>query len=195
MSEMETLRDRQRRRATWVALRILPHEAQSRNWLRRAKVTAEEADDLIQEAYCRLAAVDDVDHIDRPGAYFFSIIRNLLIRRRRGVTVVSLESLAEIETLADPDTSPETEVAMRIDAERLRELIAALPDRCRRIVEMRKVEGYSQSEIARLLGISESVVENNVHRGVKAILKNWNDKNDEVRARHGSSEASERGWL
>ncbi|HKY86062.1 MAG TPA: sigma-70 region 4 domain-containing protein, partial [Pseudorhodoplanes sp.] len=84
---------------------------------------------------------------------------------------------------------------MRIDAERLRELIAALPDRCRRIVEMRKVEGYSQSEIARLLGISESVVENNVHRGVKAILKNWNDKNDEVRARHGSSEASERGWL
>ncbi|NML13201.1 sigma-70 family RNA polymerase sigma factor [Sphingobium sp. AR-3-1] len=158
----------------------MPHEVQVRAWLRRARVIAEEADDVVQEAYCRLAMLDDVDHIEQPGAYFFSIVRNLLVRRRRGENVVSLESIAVIETLPDPNISPELEVAARLDAERIRGFIGQLPDRCRRIVEMRKLEGYSQAEIARLLGITESVVENNVYRGVKAVVKRWQLKNEEV---------------
>ena len=180
MNGVESLQEIRRRRATWVALRIMPHEPQTRAWLRRGGVPADEVDDLVQEAYCRLSVIEDVDHISRPGAYFFSIVRNLLIRRRRAAAVVSLESIAEIEAMADPDTSPELEIAMRLDAERIRMLIGELPDRCRRIVQMRKIEGYSQAEIARLLGISESVVENNVHRGVKAILKKWTSKSEEV---------------
>jgi RNA polymerase sigma factor (sigma-70 family) len=180
MQQQETSLERRRCRATWVALRVMPHEVQVRAWLRRARVIAEEADDVVQEAYCRLAMLDDVDHIEQPGAYFFSIVRNLLVRRRRGENVVSLESIAVIETLPDPNISPELEVAARLDAERIRGFIGQLPDRCRRIVEMRKLEGYSQAEIARLLGITESVVENNVYRGVKAVVKRWQLKNEEV---------------
>ena len=183
MDPQESLLETRRRRATWVALRVMPHEAQSRAWLRRARVQSEEADDLVQEAYCRLATIDEVDHIDRPGAYFFSIIRNLLVRRRREASVVSLESIAEIEAIPDPDTGPEMEVARRMDAERVRSLIAELPERCRRIVEMQKIEGYSQIEIARLLGITESVVENNIYRGVQAVRKNWLRKQDDMSER------------
>ncbi|EHN76805.1 RNA polymerase sigma-24 factor, partial [Streptomyces coelicoflavus ZG0656] len=45
-----------------------------------------------------------------------------------------------------------------------------LPDRCRRIFEMRRILGLSQREIARQLGVSENVVENEAARGLKAIL-------------------------
>ncbi len=52
----------------------------------------------------------------------------------------------------------------------MRGLIAALPERCRRIFEMRKIEGVSQREIARRLGVTEHVVENEAVRGLRAIL-------------------------
>jgi len=45
-----------------------------------------------------------------------------------------------------------------------------LPDRCRRIFEMRKIEGLPQREIARRMGVTENVVENESVRGLRAIL-------------------------
>jgi RNA polymerase sigma-70 factor (ECF subfamily) len=54
-------------------------------------------------------------------------------------------------------------------------LIAALPERCRRIVEMRKIEGVSQRDIAKALGVTESVVENQVNLGVKAVMLAWRE--------------------
>ncbi len=53
---------------------------------------------------------------------------------------------------------------------RVQRLIAALPERCRRIFEMRKIEGLPQREIARRMGVSEHVVENESVRGLRAIL-------------------------
>lgn len=180
MNKDLTASEGRRRRAAWVALRIMPHEAQSRGWLRRARVADDEADDLVQEAYCRLAALDEVEHIEQPGAYFFSIIRNLLLRRRRAETVVSLENIVEIESMPAPGLGIEAEVTMRLDVERL---IGALPGPCRRVIEMRKIEGYSQREIAQLLGITESVVENHVQRGLKAMSRGWQGEGEkELRA-------------
>ncbi len=59
---------------------------------------------------------------------------------------------------------------------RLRAIMAKLPERCRRIVEMRKIEGISQKEIARRVGVSESVVENDVHHGVQTIPRVWRER-------------------
>ena len=62
-------------------------------------------------------------------------------------------------------------------------LIAALPDRCRRIFELRKIEGVSQREIARRLGVSEHVVENESVRGLRAILAAMTEQDAPARAR------------
>ncbi len=160
-------------RATWVARSVLPHEAGVRAWLRRAHVSDAEADDLVQEAYCRLSALDAVDHITQPGAYFFSMVRNLLVRRLRQMPVVQFETIAEIEAVVDPAAGPEREVGARIDYARLHAMMAALPERTRRAIELRRIEGLSQREIAAELGVSEGTVENLVHRGVRAIVQSW----------------------
>ncbi|NWO67895.1 sigma-70 family RNA polymerase sigma factor, partial [Escherichia coli] len=68
-----------------MAETVIPYESTVRAWLVRARVSEEDIDDIVQEAYCRIAALDTVDHITRPGAYFFSIVRNLLLQRlKRG---------------------------------------------------------------------------------------------------------------
>jgi RNA polymerase sigma factor (sigma-70 family) len=173
--------ERRRLRAIWVAETVIPYEGTVRAWLARARVVDEDIDDIVQEAYCRIAGLDTVDHITRPGAYFFSIVRNLLLQRIKRSRIVSIDMIAEIETYAiDDSPSPEREAAGRRDFARLRAIMAELPERCRRIVEMRKIEGISQKEIARRIGVTESIVENDVHQGVQAILRIWRDEDSRV---------------
>lgn len=181
--------DARRRRATWVSLRVIPNEPRARSWLRRMRVTETETDEIIQDAYCRLAALDAVDHIDNPAAYFFSIIRNLLTRRLRAARVVPLESLAEIDA-SDPMTDPEHQAAINQMNAKLHVLIDQLPERCARILRLRKLQGHSQREIAAMLGVSESVVENQVQFGVRSLMRAWSRADLEVADRLNRFERS-----
>jgi RNA polymerase sigma-70 factor (ECF subfamily) len=164
--------ERRRRIVAWVADHVMPHEAKVRAWLARSRMSNEDIDDVIQEAYCRLSALDGFESVDRPDAYFFSIARNLLASQMRRSKIVRIEAVAEIEALSpfDEAPSPERAASARIELARVRELVAALPERCRRIFEMRKIEGLPQREIAERLGVNESVVENDGAKGVRLVL-------------------------
>ena len=164
---------RRRQTAVWVAREILPHEHRVRAWLRRAGTAPEDADELIQEAYCRLAMLEAVDHIDSPYAYFFSIVRNLLVRRLKRQRIVPLETIAEIDAYHDDRPSPEQLAAGRLAYGKALDLIARLPERCRRIVQLRKIEGWSQRQIAEHLGTTEKAVEKQVWLGVRFLRQAW----------------------
>ena len=86
----------------------MPHEAGVRAWLSRSRVPRDDIDDLIQETYCSLAGLDDFAHIDRPDAYFFSTVRNLLSRKVRRAAVVPVAIIAEIELVFDDDAFART---------------------------------------------------------------------------------------
>lgn len=167
------MKDEARRKlVAWVADEVMPHEGKVRAWLARSRMSKEDIDDVIQEAYCRLSALDGFEAVGRPDAYFFSIARNLLASQMRRSKIVEIEAVAEIESLApfDETPSPERYASGRIELARVRELVAMLPDRCRQIFEMRKIEGLPQREIAERLGVNESVVENDGAKGVRLIL-------------------------
>ena len=93
--------------------------------------------------------------------------------RLRRARIVSIESVTEIESLniVGDEPSPERIAAGRRELDRVRRLIAALPERCRRIIELRKIEGLPQREVAERLGVTEHVVENDVIKGLKLILQ------------------------
>jgi len=58
----------------------------------------------------------------------------------------------------------------------LNEALSALPERCRQIFVMSKLEGRKQYEIARTLGISVNTVESQMaiaYRKLRAVLKNY----------------------
>nr|WP_277923408.1 sigma-70 family RNA polymerase sigma factor [Sphingomonas sp. CARO-RG-8B-R24-01] len=166
---------RRRHMAVWVAREIMPHEGRVRAWFQRARLSPEDIDDVIQEAYCRIAMLKAVDHIDSPAAYFFSIARNLLLRRLKRQRIVSFEAFAEIEAYRDDATpSPEEQAGSHLAYDRMMELIANLPARCRRIVELRKIEGWSHREIADHLGMTEKAVEKQIWVGVRAVRDAWN---------------------
>ncbi|WP_447752603.1 RNA polymerase sigma factor [Sphingopyxis fribergensis] len=156
----------------WVGREILPHEADVRAWLRRT-LDPDDLEDVIQETYCQIAGLKDVGHIRSGRAYFFTAARSIVLMRLRRARIVSIESVTEIESLhiVGDEPSPERVAAGRRELDRVRRLIEGLPDRCRRIFELRKIEGLPQREVAERLGVAEHVVENDVIKGLKLILQ------------------------
>lgn len=169
--------------AAWVAREVLPHEHRVRQWLKRAGTSGEDADEIVQEAYCRLAMLDSVDHIDNGHAYFFSIVRNLLVRRLKRQRIVPLDTIAEVDAWHDDRPSPEQMAAGRMDYAKALDMIGRLPERCRRIVQLRKIEGWSQRRIAEHLGTTEKAVEKQVWLGVRALREAWSRAEQEADAR------------
>lgn len=166
------MHERRERIVAWVGREILPHEAELRRWLARM-VPSGTVEDVVQDIYCKLAALEDVAHIRNARAYLFQTARTIILDQIRRARIVQFEAVTELEAMhvITDEPSPERVVAARRELARVERLIAALPERCRRIFEMRKVQGLPQREIARIMGVTETVVENDVSRGTKIILK------------------------
>src|SRR3546814_12496076 len=82
--------------------------------------------------------------------------RNLLIRTRKRAKIVPIESIVDLQdALVDDLPDPETVAADRHALAKLIALLPDLPERCRRIPEMRKFDGLSQREIAAALRSEE----------------------------------------
>jgi RNA polymerase sigma factor (sigma-70 family) len=157
----------------WVSLHVIPQEQKVRAALRRQGVTDSDIDDLIQDAYCRLATLQSVDHIDRPGAYFMQIVKNAWRDSLRRARVVRLENFTENGAMFVEDVAAgvEATVIAREQLGLIEALLEALPERCRTIFTWKRMEGISQREIARRLGVSENVVENDVQKALRAIQR------------------------
>jgi len=156
----------------WMCENIFPHEQSVRQWLRRSRIGNRE-DDVIQEAYCRLAGLPNPCSIAAPRAYFFQVARNILLEQVRRDRIVRIESVAEIERLSiiDHAPSPERQVSDRDEMARVAQFISELPARRRTIFVMRKVEGLSQKVIAERVGVTENVVEKEIAAGLRDLLK------------------------
>lgn len=161
-------------RVQWLARNILPHEGQVRAWLHRhvRTISAADVDDLIQEAYVRLWSLD-VDTIDNGRAYFFTIVRNLILEQARRARVIPMERMEEIDALSivSEQPEPERQASAREQLEKLGHILNTLPPKCRRVFELRKFEGLSIRETAKTMRISEGTVEKHLAKALARILE------------------------
>jgi len=160
-------------RARWLAANMLPLEPQLRGWLRRVTPPGLEIDDLIQEAYAKLAGLATVENITQPKAYLYQIVKRLVSDHLRRANVISIEAVAEMAQLSVLDESPTPEriLSGRQELERVFRAIVALPSACRVVFVMRKFDGKSQKAIAAELQISENIVEKRMSRALRMILE------------------------
>ncbi len=127
-----------------------------------------DADDAAQDGF--LAAWRAIDRYDptRPfGPWLLRIVLNQARdqRRRRAVRAAEPLTGAEPARAAGPDT----EAHRALLRERLREALAALPERQRVAVTLFDGEGYPHAEIAALLGIPEGTVRSDLFHARRAL--------------------------
>jgi RNA polymerase sigma-70 factor (ECF subfamily) len=163
-----------RERAAWLGSYIFPHEASLRQWLaRRPSAASMEVEDVVQESYAILAGLERVDHIQRPRNYFFEVAKSVVLQSLRRSRVVTIDAHSGADMLEVPEDgpSPERVAADRQELAHVASLIAALPERCREVFSLRKLDGLSQRETAAKLGIAESTVEKHMVKAL-ALLTN-----------------------
>lgn len=155
--------------ARWFAEHVQPHEPALRAYLRYSLRSLADVDDLVQECYARLLRERVRGEVRSSRAFLFTVARNAvrdLLRRR---SVADATPITETAPLAVLEEGPNVVdlVSRREELALLTEAIRALPERCRHVFLLRKIQGISQREIATRLGISESTVETLVAKGAR----------------------------
>jgi len=127
---------------------------------RRSRARAD-APDLAQEVYARMLRVTDVDSIQSPERYLFTVAGNLLkenavLERRRGRRVDLEDAAAEWPLQDWPHFERDVDTGRRVA--RLRVVLEQLPPKCRAAVVLQYRHGLSYQEIAERLEVSPHMV-------------------------------------
>lgn len=157
----------------WFSAEVLPHEAALTRYLRRVWRNQAEVPDLRQEVYVRIYESAGRALPTSPKAFLFTTARNLVadrVRRERIVSIDYSQDLESLNVLVD-EISAEQHLSARQELRRLSEALDGLPDRCRDVIWLRRVEGLSQREAALRLGLNEGTVESHLSRGVRALAR------------------------
>lgn len=159
----------------WFAREILVHEGALMRYLLRSWSRREEVPDLRQEIYVRVYEAAARARPASPKSFLFATARHLmtdLLRRRRVVSIDAMGDLEALNVLVD-EVSPERRTSARQDLKRMAAAFDRLPDRCREVVWLRRVEELSQKEVAARMGISEKTVEKQIAKGIRLIADNY----------------------
>jgi RNA polymerase sigma factor (sigma-70 family) len=171
----------------WFVDQVLPLEPALMRFLRRHWRRSDEWADLRQDIYVRLYETAARDGLPaQTPAYVFACARNLLIDHARRAQVVSIDTVAELESLPDlpsDDFTPERLASARGELRLLQAALDDLPPRCREVVMLRKVEGLSQKQIALRMRIAEGTVEKQITLGIRALAQALMNQGVEVAAR------------
>lgn len=151
-------------------------EALSR-FLARQRVTPEEAADIIQETYCRVQQVGDVNTIRNPRAFLFRVAFNIRFnerKRRRSAFEQDLLGIEDIE-IASEEPSAYRSFLGEQDLKRVRAAFDELSEPCRQAFVMNRFEGLTFAQIAKRLGVSISMVEKHVARALSHMRESLED--------------------
>ena len=137
----------------------------------------ESAEDLIQDLFVQICALEPEGVIDNPSAYLFRLANNMMIDRLRSAQRSGVRDEAwrrsqgvEVGEAAADAASPEQAAASSERLRRTMEAIQGLPPRTRRAFELHRLEGLSQEQTAQRLSVSRKTVEKQVGPALKHLL-------------------------
>ena len=144
-------------------------------WLCR---DAADAEDIVQEAAMRALKALETTAVDRPKAWFLTIVRNAAITwmaRNRPKSLAYAGDMDDLDALAldGPEAAPDPEQALIAveDSERVRRAIAALPSPLVETLVMREMNRLSYREIAEATGVPIGTVMSRLARARVALAR------------------------
>lgn len=154
------------------------NEADLRSYVgaKLGKSGAVDVDDIVQEAFLRIASQGDTKDIKNPRGFLFRIARNLTfdLSRRRTVRRGYAEAQhaeAAFDQSRFQSGSAENTVSAREDLRLICKAIEDLPSQCRRVFLLQRRDGMSYLDIARHLKISESMVQKHMSKALSRLYR------------------------
>ena len=142
-----------------------------RSFFRKRSYNEQEAEDLVQEVFCRLAARRQPGDVDNTEAYIFQMAANLLRdRARRQATRSAADRALEAGGgNSFEEISPERVLLGKQRLALLERVLGELPERTRVVFLLHRFEELKYAEIAKRLEISVSSVEKHMMEAMRRI--------------------------
>jgi RNA polymerase sigma-70 factor (ECF subfamily) len=148
----------------------LESEKEIKRYLKRLTSNSSSVDDYAQEAFLKSFAAETRSTIKEPRAFLFKVARNVVFGEARHKKTSASGYIQDAEDLDqmldDNQPSPEVWLDGRRKLLLFSTAVANLPEQCRKAFLLRRVEGLQYGQIADRMGISVSMVEKHVQRGL-----------------------------
>jgi RNA polymerase sigma-70 factor (ECF subfamily) len=142
----------------------------------RKGVSAEDADDIVHEAFLRLHTFSQSNDVGSAEALLVRSAVNLSIDTRRRMRRSPIDYAALVsETLPEDAPGAEEILDSRARLRHANEAISRLPEQTRRCLLARRLDGLSYGEIAAREQLSVGAVQERVARATLALMK-WMDE-------------------
>lgn len=151
---------------------FVANRAQLLHVARRIVRTADLADDVVQEAYLRIADGACGRQIDKPMGYCCQVVRNLALDhcRRQSLEATYRTFDVDVETLDVPGpASPARMMRDRQVVGMIEKALAALSPRTRVAFQLYRLEGLTQRDIAAHMGCALGLVNRLIAEADEAI--------------------------
>jgi RNA polymerase sigma-70 factor (ECF subfamily) len=133
---------------------------------RRVK-NVDDTDDILQDVFMKIHTnVDQLDDASRVAPWVYRIARNTIVdfyRRRAARPNADTDAVDGVAVEPEPEAGPNLDAWMR-------GAIRELPEKYRDAVTLTELEGITQVEVAKRLGLSVSGAKSRVQRG-RAMIK------------------------
>ncbi|MNJ44432.1 putative RNA polymerase sigma factor FecI [compost metagenome] len=117
----------------------------------RRRFSGQSGEDITQETWLRMAALDGIDAIRHPKAFLLRVASNLALGQvRRGAVAERFTAMTPTVAHADSD---------QLETVFFRQMVLDLPQPLRDVFLLSRVGGLTNSQIADQLGISPKTVE------------------------------------
>ena len=125
----------------------------------------DESKDIVQECFASL--IKNNPALSNPKVYLYNSVRNRcidLLRLRKKERIAPMDDLSYI---SDEEAQRRSEIEVQ-----LWEAVDSLPPKRRELLLLHKRDGLKYSDIARLKGLSENTVRNQIFRAIESLRNN-----------------------
>ena len=175
---------------------VTAHERRAWRVARNLVPSAEDASDLVQEAFLRVFRnLERFDFKHDFSTWLYRIVTNLAIdhlRKRRPAvsTSASCEEEPELDLEDEHAEAPSRRMERDETSDEVRACIEALAPHFRTVLMLRELEGLPCTEIAEIVGATHVTVRWRLHRGRKLFQDEW-ERRRRVAERDAEEESGE----
>jgi len=153
-----------------------------RRYLRRFYKNPQDIEDAMQEGFLKSFEIEKKQNITTPSAYLFKTIRNFAcrdLRKKSRLKIIGIEDI-DLPSLTIDRRAIENSLESRQNLSIFCTAADLLPEQCRKAFLLRKVYGFSQKEIAGMMGISVSTVEKHLAKAVRRVIEHMDQHGDDI---------------
>lgn len=159
--------------------KLFDHHARAlRTFLLGRSARRDEIEDLVQELFMRLMAVQRLEEKMAAGtgsnrSYLLTMANNLMVDRQRKERVRNAHAEAQRDVGCEQidDRSPERILAVQLELEAIRAVVLDLPPHWRAVLVLQRFHNMTYEDIALNLGVTKTQAENYMRRALRKLRK------------------------